>query len=146
MGFLRRPQNLKKSSSYFWQEHHVLCAQQRTCQKVDEDFSKQMWTSRIIQTFFKKCLCFYYWDYLTNICRNNWWSMNDVVENLGCRKVCIIRLDHICFENSSSTFWRVLKYAVARTEHDALVKSMTKIFSNFVAFSENPNFNKSPLD
>ena len=32
------------------------------------------------------------------------------------------------------------KYAVARTEHDALVKSMTKIFSNFVAFSENPNF------
>ena len=33
------------------------------------------------------------------------------------------------------------KYAVARTVHDALVKSTTKIFSNFVAFSENPNFN-----
>ena len=33
------------------------------------------------------------------------------------------------------------KYAVARTKHDALVKSTTKIFSNFVAFSENPNFN-----
>ena len=32
------------------------------------------------------------------------------------------------------------KYAVARTEHDALVKSTTKIFSNFVAFSEIPNF------
>ena len=32
-------------------------------------------------------------------------------------------------------------YAVARTEHEALVKSTTKIFSNFVAFSENPNFN-----
>ena len=32
------------------------------------------------------------------------------------------------------------KYAVARTEHDAHVKSTTKIFSNFVAFSENPNF------
>ena len=32
-------------------------------------------------------------------------------------------------------------YAVARTEHDALVKSTTKIFSNFVAFSENSNFN-----
>ena len=30
------------------------------------------------------------------------------------------------------------KYAVARTEHDALVKSTTKIISNFVAFSENP--------
>ena len=28
----------KKSSSYFWQERRVLCAQQRTCQKVDEDF------------------------------------------------------------------------------------------------------------
>ena len=36
MGFLRRPQNLKKSSSYFWQERRVLCAQQRTCQKVDD--------------------------------------------------------------------------------------------------------------
>ena len=33
------------------------------------------------------------------------------------------------------------KYTAARTEHDALVKSKTKIFSNFVAFSENPNFN-----
>ena len=33
------------------------------------------------------------------------------------------------------------KYAVVRTEHAALVKSMTNIFSNFVAFSENPNFN-----
>ena len=32
------------------------------------------------------------------------------------------------------------KYSVARTEHDALVKSTTKILSNFVAFSENPNF------
>ena len=28
------------------------------------------------------------------------------------------------------------KYAVALTEHDTLVKSTTKIFSNFVAFSE----------
>ena len=36
------------------------------------------------------------------------------------------------------------KYAVARTEHDTLVKSTTKIFSNFVAFSKNPNF-KEPL-
>ena len=32
------------------------------------------------------------------------------------------------------------KYAVARTEHEILVKSTTKTFSNFVAFSENPNF------
>ena len=43
----------KKSLSYFWQERRVLCAQQRTCQKVDEDFSKQMWSSRIIQTLRK---------------------------------------------------------------------------------------------
>ena len=28
----------KKSLTYFCQERHVLCAQQRTCQKVDEDF------------------------------------------------------------------------------------------------------------
>ena len=34
------------------------------------------------------------------------------------------------------------KYAVACTENDALVKSTTKFLSNFVAFSENPNFNK----
>ena len=31
----------------------VLCAQQRTCQKVDEDFSKKMWTSHIMQTLMK---------------------------------------------------------------------------------------------
>ena len=34
------------------------------------------------------------------------------------------------------------KYAVARTEHNALIKIKMKIFSNFVAFSENPNFIK----
>ena len=32
------------------------------------------------------------------------------------------------------------KYAVACTEHDTLVKTTTKILSNFVAFSENLNF------
>jgi hypothetical protein len=44
----------RKSSSYFWQERRVLCAQQRTgtCQKVDEDFSKQMWSSRMYYTNF----------------------------------------------------------------------------------------------
>ena len=40
----------KKFSSYFWQERRVLCEQQPTCQKVDEEFLKQMWTSRIIRT------------------------------------------------------------------------------------------------
>ena len=39
--------------------------------------------------------------------------------------------------------WLFDKYAVAHTEHDDLVKSTTKIFSNFVAFSENPNFMKT---
>ena len=43
-------------------------------------------------------------------------------------------------KKSSLTFWQV-HCTVARTEHDALVKSTTKNFSNFVAFSENPNFN-----
>ena len=38
------------------------------------------------------------------------------------------------------------KYVVARTEHDALVKSTTKILSNFVAFSENPNFTRNFQD
>ena len=50
LGFLRRPQNLKKSSSYFWKKRHVLCEQQRTCQKFNEDFSKQMWSSHSVQT------------------------------------------------------------------------------------------------
>ena len=59
-------------------------------------------------------------------------------------KVCIIQLDHLCFEKSSSTFWQV-QYTVARTEHDALFKSRTKIFSKFVTFSENPNFTISIL-
>ena len=52
-------------------------------------------------------------------------------------KVCIIRLDHISKKNIFQIFD---KYAVAHTENEALVKSTMKIFSNFVAFSENPNF------
>ena len=31
----------------------------------------------------------------------------------------------------------------ARTEHDALDKKSTKILSNFVDFSDNPNFNRN---
>ena len=33
----------------FDKERRDLCAQQLTCQKVDEDFSKQMWSTFIIQ-------------------------------------------------------------------------------------------------
>ena len=30
-----------------------------------------------------QCLCFQYWDYLTNFWRHNWWSIIDVVERLA---------------------------------------------------------------
>ena len=36
--------------------------------------------------------------------------------------------------------WREISICLCLPEHDTLVKSTTKIFSNFVAFSENPNF------
>ena len=77
------------------------------------------------------------------------------IMTLKVSKVCIIQLDHIWFQKSSLTFWQVLFGAHilnfyqeevhpppegARTEHDALVKKSIKIFSNFVAFSDNPNF------
>ena len=41
MGFLRRPQNLKKYSSYFRQERLALCAQQHTCQKLKNIFQNK---------------------------------------------------------------------------------------------------------
>jgi hypothetical protein len=47
-------------------------------------------------------------------------------------------LDHICFEKSSSTFWQV-RCCAHGTRRSC--KSTTKIFSNFVVFSENSNFN-----
>ena len=53
--------------------------------------------------------------------------VSKIVFVFHCFKVCIIQD----------------KYAVAGTEHDALVKSTTKIFSNFVDFLENSNFNSS---
>ena len=51
--------------------------------------------------------------------------------------VRIIQLDQFVLKNLRRLFD---KYTVARTEHDALVKSTTKIFSNVVAFSEDTNF------
>ena len=30
----------------------------------------------------RQCLCFHYWYLLTNIWRNNWWSIFDIVERL----------------------------------------------------------------
>ena len=65
MGFLRRPQNLKKSSLYFWQERRVLCTQQRTCQIVDEDFSKQMWSQVVLYKLYK----------------SNFWRVSDIRSN-----------------------------------------------------------------
>ena len=43
--FLEGHKIKKKSLSYFWQKRLVLWTQQRTCQKFDEYFSKQMWSS-----------------------------------------------------------------------------------------------------
>ena len=50
-------------------------------------------------------------------------------------KVCIIRLDHISKKNIFQIFD---KYAVAHTEHDALVKSTTKIFFKFGGLLKKP--------
>ena len=36
-----------------------------------------------------QCLCFHYWDYLTNFWRNNWQSIIDVVERLTCRTIAV---------------------------------------------------------
>ena len=55
-------------------------------------------------------------------------------------KVSIIRLDYICFEKSSSTFWQE-RCCAHRTRRSC--QKYARIFSNFVAFSENPNFNTS---
>ena len=74
MGILRRPHNLKKSLSYFRQERRVLYAQQRTCQKVDEDFSKQMWSSPIIQTLCGKI-------FKTELVMKNSWFITTYVSN-----------------------------------------------------------------
>ena len=52
-------------------------------------------------------------------------------------KVCVIRLDHICFEKSSSTFWQV-RYCAHRTWR--FCQKYDKDSLNFVAFSEIPNF------
>ena len=72
-----------------------------------------------------------------DINRPPFYTMLNLTENWLVFKVCIIRLVHIVWKNLRRLFGQ---YTVARTEHDALVKSTTKIFSNFVAFSENPNF------
>ena len=38
----------------------------------------------------RQCLCFHYWYLLTNIWRNNWWSIFDIVERL-----CYWQLDEL---------------------------------------------------
>ena len=45
----------KKSSSYFWLERRFLCAEQRTCQKVDKDFFLNV--DKSYYTNFKILLC-----------------------------------------------------------------------------------------
>ena len=50
------------------------------------------------------------------------------------RKVWIIQLVHICLKSLR----RFDKYAVARTEHEALVKGMMKIFFKFCGLLKKP--------
>ena len=43
-----------------------------------------------------QCLCFHYWDDLTNFWRNNWRSIIDIVERLGYRVNKLVdKLKHI---------------------------------------------------
>ena len=44
-----------------------------------------------------KCLCFHYWDFLTNFWRNNWRSIFDVVERLCYRFEMVFRYDPKAF-------------------------------------------------
>ena len=48
MGFSEKVKKFEKI--FVILDRRVLWAQQRTCQKVNEDFSKQMWLSCILQT------------------------------------------------------------------------------------------------
>ena len=52
-----------------------------------------------------------------------------------------LQLDNIVLKNLRRLFD---KYTVARTEQDTLFKSTPKIFSNFMAFSENPLWSSPP--
>ena len=64
------------------------------------------------------------------------------MSNGRVRQVCIVQLDHICFEKSSLTFLQV-RCCALRTRRSC--QKHDEDFSNFVAFSENPNFNLSHL-
>ena len=76
---------------------------------------------------------FFIWSVVNAIC-TQWSKIKNVIWNC---KVCIIRLVHICFEKSSSTFWKV-RCCAHRTRCSC--QKYNEDFSNFVAFSENSNF------
>ena len=79
-----------------------------------------MWTSHIIQTLTKnQDHCFF-------------------LTSCSYCKVCIILLVHIYIEKFLSTFWQV--YCCAHRTWRSCQKYDKDFFSNFVAFSENPNF------
>ena len=84
-------------------------------------------------------LPYYYLINSKKYIKNIFWGELIILSNSRVRviKVCIVRLVHIYLKNLRQLFD---KYAVVRTEHDTFVKSMTKIFSNFVAFSVNSDF------
>ena len=75
----------------------------------------------------------------------NWYNLVSISKKLMFCVFGVVKFVHYDLSIFLKKNLRQLfdKYAVARTEHDAIVKSTTKIFSNFVAFSENPNFKKS---
>ena len=49
-----------------------------------------------------RCLCFHYWDFLTNFWRNNWQSMFDFVERLCFSVISDRRPKRFRFKNGSS--------------------------------------------
>ena len=88
-----------------------------------------------------------HWGWLGNIMGLDIFCKKILIHLLFCATFFIFLWSLWSLYNTTwpHLFWKSLhqlfdKYTAARTEHDALVKSSTKIFSNFVAFSENPNF------
>ena len=63
----------------------------------------------------QQCLCFHYWDFLTDFCRNNWQSIFDVVERLclygNWNKFGILYLNgYDIFFVLSRNFWTRLQF------------------------------------
>ena len=90
------------------------------------------------------------WEKFVLVIKKNFWNSRprickflislerfiQTVRTIFC-KVCIIRLDHICFEKSSSTLWQV------RAQNKTLFsKRRQRFFFEFCGLLRNPNFNR----